>query len=247
MDIKKLLNFNEPLVSGATLIGFSIILATVVGSYSLYRTKVLGDTIEITGSAKESVTSDYSRWTISLDTKTGITNQQSGLDRLDKARAKVISYLESVGMSDIESPSAYVSADYSYPEGMAPIHTGYTVSRQIYVRSADVMRITELANNLEPLSGFGYNVTTQGVELTYQKLPEMRVRLLSGAIADARARAEAIARETDRSVSALKSATGGVVQVLPRGGVEISDYGSYDTQNMEKDVMVTVRAVFRLR
>jgi hypothetical protein len=48
-------------------------------------------------------------------------------------------------------------------------------------------------------------------------------------------------------VGALRSASSGVVQVLPEGGVEISDYGTYDTQNINKEVMVTVRADFSLR
>jgi len=33
---------------------------------------------------------------------------------------------------------------------------------------------------------------------------------------------------------------------LPQGGVDISDYGSYDTQSKNKDVMVTVRATFSI-
>jgi hypothetical protein len=34
--------------------------------------------------------------------------------------------------------------------------------------------------------------------------------------------------------------------VLPKGGVDVSDYGTYDTSSMEKEVMVTVRATFAL-
>ena len=48
------------------------------------------------------------------------------------------------------------------------------------------------------------------------------------------------------AIGTLRSASSGVVQVLPQGGIEISDYGSYDTQSMNKEVMVTVRATFEL-
>jgi hypothetical protein len=37
-----------------------------------------------------------------------------------------------------------------------------------------------------------------------------------------------------------------VVQVLPVNSVDVSDYGSYDTQNIEKEISVTVRAAFVL-
>ncbi len=39
----------------------------------------------------------------------------------------------------------------------------------------------------------------------------------------------------------------GVVQVLPPSSTEVSDYGAYDTSSIEKEVMVTVKASFRLR
>jgi hypothetical protein len=74
----------------------------------------------------------------------------------------------------------------------------------------------------------------------------MRVELLSEAIKDAKARAEAIAKESGRQVGELREATGGVVQVLSQGGVDISDSGSYDTESLNKEVMVTVRATFEL-
>jgi hypothetical protein len=125
--------------------------------------------------------------------------------------------------------------------------TGYSANRQIIVRSTDIEKLSDLANNIQPLTGPTYTVSTGGVELTYQKLPEMRVKLLTAAIADAQARAEAIAKETGRSVGTLRSASGGVVQVLSQGGIDVSDYGSYDTQSKKKEVMVTVRADFSIR
>jgi hypothetical protein len=85
------------------------------------------------------------------------------------------------------------------------------------------------------------------LELTYSKLAEMRVQLLSKAIKDAEERAQAIAKESGRTVGMLRKATSGVVQVLPAGGIEVSDYGSYDTQSLNKEVMVTVRADFSLQ
>jgi uncharacterized protein len=121
------------------------------------------------------------------------------------------------------------------------------VYRSITVRSADIEKLTALTNTIDALTGEGYTVTTGGLELTYQKLPETRVTLLTQAIADAQDRAEAIAKESGRSVGALRSATGGVVQVLPLGGIDVNDYGAYDTMSKDKEVMVTVRATFSLK
>jgi hypothetical protein len=39
----------------------------------------------------------------------------------------------------------------------------------------------------------------------------------------------------------------GVVQVMQVDSVDVSDYGSYDTSTINKDVMVTVKTVFGLK
>ena len=144
-------------------------------------------------------------------------------------------------------PAGSTNTDYYYPQNSAAVLTGYTLSRSIVIRSQDVERLKNLANDTKPFTGTGYTVNVGGLELTYSKLNEMRVTLLTEAIADAKARAEAIATNSGRGVGQLRNAAGGVVQVLPADGVEISDYGTYDTTSMQKDVMVTVRTTFSLK
>jgi len=246
MNLRGLIDYSQPIVAAATIFALVLLVSTGFGSYSAYKIKVAANTIEVTGSAKEAVVADFGKWNINLDTKTSVDNQQVGFERLERATINILSYLEKQGFTDVETPAPSASPDYYYQQNSPPVLTGHNVSRQIIVRSADIDKIAALAGNITPLTGASYNVSTGGIELTYQKLPEKRVSLLAGAIKDAQARAEAIAKETGRSVGALRSATGGVVQVLPQGGVEISDYGSYDTQSKNKDVMVTVRASFLL-
>lgn len=247
MKIRYLVDYSQPLVAAATILALGALVSTMLAGYTAYSVKVAADTVTVTGSAKEAVRADYVRWTIHLETKTGTLSQQEGFDRLERAKDKIVAYLADQGYEDTETPISSVYPNYTYPERGESILTGYTVSRDIVVRSADVDGVSRLASNIAPLTGSSYTVTTNGLELTYQKLDEMRVKLLSAAIKDAHARAEAIAEETGRGVGALRSASSGVVQVLAEGGVDISDYGTYDTQNINKEVMVTVRADFSLR
>jgi hypothetical protein len=247
MEIKKLFDYSQPLVASTTL--FIIALFIIVGYAGKIVTdiKLAGDTIEVTGSAKEAVVADTGRLTITLETKTGVFDQQSGFSKLESAVGKIGAYLKTQELTEFETPTGSSFAQYIYPQNGESIHTGYTVSRSVIVRSSDVEKLSKLANNIEPLSGAGYNVSMGGLELTYSKLDEMRVALLTKAIADATDRANAIAQNSGRKVGQLRNAVGGVVQVLPQGGVDISDYGSYDTQSMNKEVMVTVRATFGLQ
>lgn len=247
MHIQKLFDYSVPLTAAATILALAAIIVATIGAYTAYDIKLSRDSVEVTGSAKQAVVSDTARWIIGLDTRTGINDQQSGYNTLEAATQKIITHLESLGFDDYETPPVTSYPTYVYPQNGEPYMSGFTVNRQIIVRSADVEQINQLASSIEPFTGSGYNVTTQSVELTYSKLDEARVSLLSEAIKDAQARAEAIASESKREVGALRSSSSGVVQVLPQGGIEISDYGMYDTQSMKKEVMVTVRATFELR
>lgn len=246
MNISKLFDYSVPLTAAATVLSLGAIIVAGIGAYTAYDIKLSRDNVEVTGSAKEAVVADQARLIINLDARVGVNDQQTGYTRLEAATEKITEYLESEGFSDFETPAVSSYPNYTYPQYSEPIMTGYTVNRQIIVRSDDVEKVSGLANNIEPFTGTGYNVTTQSLELTYSKLDEMRVKLLSEAIKDAQARAEAIAKETGRSVGTLRNASSGVVQVLPQGGIDISDYGMYDTQSLHKEVMVTVRATFEL-
>lgn len=244
MEIKKLFDYSQPIVAATTVLVIGLFIMTLYAGYVVYKIKIAVDTVEVTGSAKAAVVADMGRWTINLETKTGMKDQQAGFNRLEEAVQKIVTFLEAQGLTEYETVVGSTNPTFIYPQNSEPVQTGFSVYRSVVVRSSEVEKLSNLANNIEPLIGGGYNVTTSGLELTYSKLAEKRVSLLSAAIADAADRANAIAKDSGRSIGMLRNATGGVVQVLPEGGVEISDYGSYDTQNMNKEVMVTVRATF---
>jgi hypothetical protein len=247
MHLSKLFDYSVPLVAASTILVVGAIAVVLYAGKVAYDIKLAADTVEVTGSAKEAVVADTARWTINLETKTGVGDQQAGFTRLEGAVDKISGYLKESGFTEFETPAVTSYPTYYYPQNGEPVMTGYTVSRSIVVRSSDVAKLSDLANSIEPLSGTGYSVTTGALELTYSKLAEMRVKLLSQAIADATDRANAIVQDSGRSISVLRNASSGVVQVLPAGGVDISDYGTYDTQSMNKEVMVTVRATFSLK
>jgi hypothetical protein len=246
-NIKRLFNYSEPRIASATVLVLGGIIIALIGWRGAYQIKVANDVVEVTGSAKEAVTADHGKWTIHLEAKVPTSDQQSGFDRLQKATETIVAYLNQNGFDNIGTPVATSFPNYTYPQYSEPILVDYTVARDIIVQSDNIDSISVLANNIAPLMGSGYTVSTYGLELTYQKLDEVRVRLLAKAIADAKDRADAIAKESGRVVGALRSSSSGVVQVLASGSVDISDYGAYDTQSKNKDVMVTVHAQFKLK
>lgn len=247
MNFKKLFDYSQPLVAAMTILAVTLIIIAVFVSQVVYDIKLANDTVEVTGSTKESVVADRGRLVINIETKTGLDDQAAGTARAQKAVDNAIEYLKAQNFTEYETPAGYVNADFYYPQNAPAVQTGYTIVRSVVVRSGELEKLMSLANDTAPLSGADYTVTSGGMELTYSKLEEMRVRLLTKAIKDATDRANAIASESGRTVGALRNATGGVVQVLAADGVDISDYGSYDTTSLNKEVMVTVRASFELK
>lgn len=249
MNFKKLFDYSQPVVAATTLFVVTLIALTIYGAQVLYSIKLAGDTVEVTGSTKEAVVADRGRFVINIESKTGLSlDQQSyGTQRIQEAVDTTIGYLKTQGLTEYETPAGNMRADYYYPQNEAAVQTGYVINRSVVVRSGEIEKLTILANDTSPLAGDGYTVTSGGIELTYSKLDEMRVKLLTRAIKDATDRAKAIASESGRTVGSLRNATGGVVQVLAADGIDISDYGSYDTSSLNKEVMVTVRASFELK
>jgi hypothetical protein len=72
MNIKKLFDYSEPRVAAATIFVVAFALIAWYGGQVLTDIKLAGDTIEVTGSAKEAVVADTGRLIINLETKTGL-------------------------------------------------------------------------------------------------------------------------------------------------------------------------------
>jgi hypothetical protein len=232
--------FQEPIVRAAAILALGPILAAAIGGYALYQVRSSTDVITVTGSARETVSADHAKWTINVTARTGLFDQNVGYTAVSRGVEEVKKKLTDAGITDIELNPQSVFEQY----GQNSVITGYQVAQDVVVQSDDVNKIKDMTNDAKFLQGTGYLVHTGYIEYTYTKLDEMRVKLLSNAIKDSKARADSIMKEGNQKTGKLKSASSGVVQVLPKNGVDISDYGSYDTQSVEKDVMVTVRAVF---
>lgn len=85
------------------------------------------------------------------------------------------------------------------------------------------------------------------MEYYYSKLPELRIELIPDAINDAKLRAQKIAEGSGKKIGVIKSANLGVVQVLPVNSTEVSDWGTYDTSTIEKEVMIPVTVIFEIK
>jgi hypothetical protein len=231
------------------IIGFSLILSTLIASFT-YNNARTGDTISVTGSAKKSVVADTVKWNTGIMRTVRLDDLKSGYSMMSKDLTSVQEFLTKKGVnaSDITIAPVSMEENWSDVKANMPGEKLYNLRQSITIQSKEVDKISDVAKSVSDLAQKGVVMSTfSNIEYYYSKVPDLRVSLLSDAVKDAKARAEKILEPSGGKVGKMKNASSGVVQVLPKNSLEISDYGAYDTMSKEKEVMVTVRATFTIK
>lgn len=238
---------DRPFVVPMLVLGGAVLAVGIIFSWAFYSARSSSGTLSVTGSAKQEVKADNGKWTVSVYRSAYQESLQGAYSGVEKDAAAVVAYFVAQGIAaeNIAQNTTVADQDWSKSQNNGP--TVYNVHREITVESADVDKIASLAQNVSALVNKGYSISPRQPEYYISTLPTLRVQLLGAAIADAKARAEAIAKSGGSSVGGLQSASSGVVQVLAPNSTNIEDYGSYDTSTIQKEVSVTARASFEVR
>lgn len=225
----------------AIALGLGIIIAAIVASYTFYAVRSLDNTITVTGSATQEATADSAKWRIYINRTAFEGTIPATYAAVEKDMASIKQYLKQQGLTDENFDTGSISADQNYTQNGPQT---YTVRQTLSVSSPDVQKIEALSQSISSLVARGILFSTQDPEYYISGLPEIRIQLLGKAVADARARAQELVKESGSGVGKLKSAASGVVQVLAPNSTNVEDYGTYDTSTISKQIMVTARATF---
>lgn len=232
-----------------SILGLSLIISAMFVSGALSEIRSSGDNLSVTGSATREVTADNGKFSGSFSRTVKISSLRYGYDQMKNDLAYVKSFLKEQGMDETSTTFSTISMyeNYKYNPNGYETEKEYNLTQTVEVSLNDVAKIATLAQATQKLIDKGVIFTTNSPQYFYSKLPDLRIELLSDAMKDARVRAEQITKGSGSKVGALKSASSGVVQVLPANSLEISDYGAYDTSTIKKNVMVTVKAIFNVK
>lgn len=238
---------NKGIIIGALVLGFGLVISAWIASNAFYKVHTLNNTLSVTGSATENISADAAKWTVSVTRTSGEGNIAEVETRVSSDVQKVVNYFAAANIAPEKIEVSPVFADKNYTnDSNAP--TTYNVHEDITVQSDNPELIKKLSKDISKLIAQGILVSANAPEYYVTTLPKIRVALIGSAVLDAKARALAIASSTGQSVGALESASGGVVQVMSPNSVgDVSDYGSYDTSTIDKQVMVTAHATFYIK
>lgn len=230
----------------AIAVTVSVITSTVVASRAFLQkgrqqAQAYRD-VTVKGSARVRVRSDIASWRISVSGEAPTLD--ASYEQLERGVEAVHSFLNDAGFTPNEI-------------GIGPIATGthrvrdargnttreieaYTLSRDFVVRTSNVDAVATAAGRVTELLRTGIRVHSFAPSYTVSQIGDTKIELAGLASANARERAERIAREAGCRVTEVRDATMGVIQITRPDSTDVRSYGIYDTTTIEKDVTVVV-------
>ncbi|HIK44285.1 MAG TPA: SIMPL domain-containing protein [Leptolyngbyaceae cyanobacterium M65_K2018_010] len=237
------------LLAGLAALSVALVLSSWIGAQAIRDFKQANDVLVVTGSAKRPIRSDSIIWRLSVSSQA--PTAQAAYQDLKRQTQRVQAYFKEQQVPD---PAITLGAleTYAIPavdaNGRETGQTlAYRLTQRFEVRSEEVDRYTQLAQQSADLLNENVNLVSDPPQYLYTQLGKVRIEMVGEATQDAKARAEAIARSTGSTVGVVRSANTGVFQITSRNSTDVSDYGIYDTSSIDKDITAVVSVTFSLK
>lgn len=205
------------------------------------------DTVTVTGSAKQRITSDALLWDASVSAQDA--NPATAAAQLDRWTRAARAFLLRSGVETGELTISPITTERitQTDDTGAQRSTGFSLTRYFQVRSNRVDPAVKAIEASAQLVSQGIPLTASPPQFIYTKLADLRPALSSAATKDAINRARTVVAEAGARLGKLRAISVGPFQLTPPGSTESSDYGTYDTSTRVKDVTSVVNVTFSIR
>jgi uncharacterized protein len=231
----------------AFIIAFSAIVCFfILGNAYKYKFKA-AETISVTGLAEKDFTSDQIVWDGNYSRK--MMDLKMAYALLKEDESKIRAYLKAKGVTDTELIFSAVSIDKEFTnkyDGEGKVSgsefAGYNLKQNVTVDSKDINKVEKISREVTELIESGIEFNSSSPSYFYTKLSELKVDLLAKASADAKQRAETIAKNSGNSLGKIKKATMGVFQITGKNSNEDYSYGGvFNTSAKNKTASITTK------
>lgn len=237
----------------AAIFGLAIIIAAyLLGNAYIQRSNPEG-MVEVTGLGEVNFTSDLIVWDGSFSRSS--SELSSAYASLEKDKQVITSYLTSKGIdkeelifnavqSKEDTRSKY-SAEGKY---IGSEFLGYILTQSLQVKSENVEKVEKISREITELLNKGIGFYSEPPRYYYTKLQDLKIELISKATADAKTRADMIAKNSKGKLDDLVSAKMGVFQITGQNsGEDYSWGGTFNTADKEKTASITVKLNYRIK
>ena len=236
------------------LLGVLIALGSVCSTYILSKgiiefQKLQNQTIRVTGSASQNVTSDSSSWNI--DYREIAPTLKEGYSKINSDAVKIKKFLLENGIDEKNINFASIGSYENHkrtPNGNTTNEIeNYTVFQNVTIKANDTETLTNLSKKIDVLVNQDINLTTGNIKYFVSNLDDIKVKMVGEATKNAQDRANSMVKATNGKIGPINSAKMGVFQIVPIDSTDVSDYGYNDTSSIEKKVVATVTATFTVK
>ncbi|MBL7722835.1 MAG: SIMPL domain-containing protein [Chitinophagaceae bacterium] len=241
-------NYVSPIAIAIAIIAGVLLLAN---AYK-YKYKAT-ETITVTGLAEKDFVSDQIVWTGNYSRKT--MDLKSAYSQLKEDESKIRNYLKGKGVTDAEMVFSAVSIDKEFSSRYdengritGSEFTGYNLKQDVTVESKDIEKVEKISREITELIESGIEFNSSSPSYYYTKLSELKIDLLAKASADAKQRAETIAKNSGSRLGNIKKATMGVFQITGQNSNEDYSYGgAFNTSSKNKTASITIRIDYAVK
>ncbi len=240
---------NKPsLLLPATVLATAFVIAALIVGSAAVKTRRAGEGVTVKGLAVQRVMADAATWEATLSV-TG-DSLENGFALATRQVDETVEFLKSLGAvapalqtAPLVTQTVFERDANGQPTGKALY---YRFQARFTFQATDVVLVDKIASQAATLVGRGIELASNPARYYYTKLEDLKLDLLGEATANARDRAGVLIQRSGGKVGRLLSASQGVFQVTPPLSTDVSDYGSYDTSTVEKDVRCVVTATFAI-
>jgi len=231
------------------LVALAFIISSVILAIGMGNIRDKGATITVKGYAEQNIKSDAAYWTIWVSSKSSSISEAYNQMKIMKER--VYNFLIKEGYPDSSLKEGNVENLPVYglnPQGYQTSDiVAYNVQTFITVSSADVYKIDNSSKKIFDLLKEGVNLNSNPPQYYVSNIDKYKLNMLSLALADAKMRANEIAKGTGNDIKQLKYARQGIFQITAPNSNDVADWGIYDTQTIDKTIKLAVDATYYIK
>lgn len=232
------------------IIAIAIIAAFLIAAAAYKHRFRAAEIISVTGLAEKDFASDQIVWNGSFSRQGFELRAAYAALKADEVEIK--RYLNGVGIPDSNIVFSSIDVQRNYESRfddngrvMGTVFNGYNLTGRVTVDSRNIPVVEKLSREITGLLEKGIELNSQPPSYYYSRLNELKIDLLANAAADARLRAQTIAKNSDVDLGNLKKASMGVFQITGRNMNEDFSYGGvFNTSSKEKTASITLRVEY---
>ena len=228
-------------------LGLTILLSVfILANAYKYKFKQ-NETITVTGLAEKDFESDQIIWTGSYSRKTLDLKEAYSLLKQDEKNLKNYFTAKGINTNEIIFSAVSIEKEYEsryYPERNVTtnIFTGYKLTQNVTIDSKDMEKVEKTSREVTELIEQGIEFNSSSPSYYFSKLSELKIDLLAKASADAKLRAETIAKNSGSGLGDIKNASMGIFQITGKNSDEEFSYGGvFNTTSRIKTASITIK------